>query len=103
MPAASDSDPPAPPPDAATDASIDAPIAIVRYEIDGAVVTQEAFEALKATLEIEEVFREGERMDGFVQTRKARVRGGTTRYELELDVSPEATVHSLRRCPRRGC
>lgn len=103
MPPASDSDPPSPPPDAATDAPVAAPIAIVRYEIDGAVVTQEAFEALRATLEIDEIFLEGERIDGFVQTHKARVRGGTTPYELRLDSSPAATVHSLRRCPRRGC
>ncbi len=99
MPAANDSDPPAPPPDAATDATI----ATIRYQIDGAEVGQEAFETLRATLEIDEVFAEGERMDGFVQSRKARVRGGHTTYQLSLDVSPAATVHSLTKCPPRGC
>ncbi len=94
-----DAPPEAPPPDAPGDASI----RTVSYQIDCVQVSQEAFEALRATLEIEEGFSEGERMDGFTQIRKARVRGGKTRYRLVLDVSETHVSHRLTNVTNMRC
>jgi hypothetical protein len=65
------------------------------YFINGRAVAQQAFVAKLASLEVATVFREGEMVDGFVQTYQARERATGKRCLYILRTDSRGTEHRI--------